>query len=254
MRTILPVAAIAASFGLASAAQAATINIEYQGAASGFRSATILEAPITPAGGATPVGSIGGAFFMADASLPASDPFSNFLAWCLDLEHYLAGSGVEEYVTTTTPFSNSYGFTDPAAESRIQALFDANYYVGLENNLNESGAFQYALWEVLYDDDFSLTANTAATDEFRADINNAATAAIADTFLTNAQSYTGGEVWALTYLESTNTNTRQNIITFGLAEDMSEVPLPMSGLLLAGGLAMVGGIKRRKAAKAAAEA
>lgn len=234
------VGALMAFLLMPGSVQATSLSLEYLGAASGYRTLTIMEAPIDPiASGLLPKNVSAGAFEMRDTT-PGS-ALGTFIAWCLDISHWLGTSGTYVYETTTTPFSNSYGLS-AVEQSRVQAFFDANYYIGLADDRDRSAGFQMGLWEVLYDDDFSLTANTAATGEFWGSAGSGADTAfaLAGNYLTSAMNYADGKKWNLTFLESQSDPSKQNLIT------VSAVPLPAAGLLLIGGLAGLGLMSRRR--------
>lgn len=235
----MTLAAAALSVLSAGAAPAATLSLEYLGAASGYRTLKIEESPVEPiGGGALPDWVLSGAFKMRDTT--AGSALGTFIAWCLDISHWLGTGGSYPYETTATPFASSYGLS-AAQKSRIQGFFDANYYAGLEDDRERSAGFQMGLWEALYDDDFSLTLDSAATDDFRgsAGDGNAVTAfGLAGGYLAAAAGYTGPKKWTLTFLESLS--GRQNLVT------VSPVPVPAGGLLLMTGLAGLAVAARRR--------
>ena len=216
----------------AGTASATSVDLSYAGSVSGFRTVTIQEAPVIPV--ANPVNA--GGFHMTDTS----GTLGTFIAWCVDLTSFTT-HGNFEFTITETPFSNSYGLNTNERQ-RVQTYFDANYSETLANDRDSSAAFQVGLWESLYDDDFSLTDNTAATDEFRAN-SSAAVNGLAAGFLAAAQGYGGGQKWDLTFLEN-NAGNKQNLIT------VSAVPVPAAGLLLIGGLAGLGAVGARRRRKA----
>ena len=134
----------------------------------------------------------------------------NFIAWCLDLEHFLS-SGL--YETTKTPFSNSFGLNS-AERARVQSVFDANYASLNSADNTQAAGFQVALWNALYDDDGVATAGAFA-------VAGGAVGAQADAFLTAAVNFAGPKQYNLTFLESLSTNpSSQNLVT------VAPVPLP----------------------------
>ncbi len=174
-------------------------------------------------------------FNMVDVTAGGS-VLGKFVAWCLDLDHYLAPAGkATPYTVTKTPFSNSYGL-DADDMKRVQSVFNANFANVVQKNDIQAAAFQVALWDALYDDDFR-----ASDGDFK--INRSDIRTQADVYLAAAKAYTGKKVWNLTFLESKDKPTRQNLVT------VTPVPVPAAAglmLLALGGLAAVG--RRRRAA------
>lgn len=229
----IKLALAAATMLFAHSASAATLNLTYDGSASGYRVVTFGAAPVAPAGGQSRV--YAGGFDMQD-STPGG--LGDFVAWCLDIAAYLGTSGSHEYETTDTPFGNGGAFLGTAGMSRIASVFNANFGSSVTSSANNSAAFQLALWESVYDDD-----NSISTGAFRASASSQVEAITAG-YLTAAANYSGPSNWDLTYLESTATNRRQNLVTAA----PSPVPLPASGLML---LAAVGGLVVSRRSKGA---
>ncbi|QIE55976.1 VPLPA-CTERM sorting domain-containing protein [Pikeienuella piscinae] len=226
-------AALAAGALLSSGAEAATLKLD--GYTAGVKNVTVSASPVanTP----NPAGATG--FNISDQS----GSLGSFVAWCLDIGHYLMGVGdTDEYDLTTDPFSNSFGLTQ-VARDRVQAVFDANYGTLDASDSAQATGFQMALWEAAFEDD--ATAMSMSDGAFIA--SNAASDSLASTYLANAIAHTGSSRYQMSFFEISSLDenrgryTGQNLVT------VSEVPLPAAGLLLLtalGGTAFVG--RRRK--------
>jgi hypothetical protein len=188
---------------------------------------------------ATPFASVTGSsagafgFNMKDVTQPES-LLGKFVAWCLDIEHYLGKKGqANTYTITEDPFSNSYGL-DAVQRARVQAVFDANYLGVDKSDRAQAAGFQVALWNALYDTD-----DLAASGVFAVSAS-AGILTKANEYLAKAKAFDGAKVWKMTFLESTPKyakDTRQNLVT------VSPVPVPAAAgmmLLALGGLAAVG--------------
>ena len=214
---------------MASAASATPVSLTYNGSsATDPKNVNIT---------ATPVGSTGNTAAYGFNMTDSLGPLGSFVAWCLDLGNFLAGTGAgaQAYKITSDPFGNSYGL-DAAEKARVQNVFDANFAT-LDFSVGDQAAgFQLALWEALYDNDWNLS-----TGAFTATASAAITG-LADGYLAAAQGWTDGKRYNMTFLESTGSTQRQNLVT------VSAVPVPAAGgllLLALGGLALA---RRRKAA------
>lgn len=196
------------------------------GTASG--TATITTAPVAPVGGFRSYGAYG--FNMTDTT-PGG--LGSFVAWCLDITHWLS-SGPTTYTVTNTPFGTSYGLS--AAEmGRVQSVFDANYLTLNKSNNVQAAGFQVALWNAIYDTDWSSTGGGLFS------VAAGAVANKANAFLANAQGFSGPRVYSLTFLESA---ASQNLVT------AKPIPVPAAGFLLIGAMGAFVIAGRRKRATA----
>jgi len=177
-----------------------------------------------------------------------SGVLGSFIAFCLDLEATISFGNTYNYEVTNTPFSNSVDLIANGGIGRIQAIFDANYStsVATDSSLTSAG-FQVALWNAVYDDDWSVTngdGNFYAT-------SNANVTAKANEYLIAAQNYEGSKFWNLSYLQSTDQPRHQNLVTAAPVprqETPAPVPLPAAGLLLLGALGGLAAAQRRRTA------
>lgn len=184
------------------------------------------------------------------------DGVAEFIAWCFDLDHSLTSTLTYDYVPTTTPFSNSSFAAGGVA--RAQTMFDANFASVDVNDAVDAAAFQMALWEVAYDDDFSITSGVFQAAGFG--IDAAAISATATGFLNTATTYTDVEKYSLTFLQDNSQNAGlfanlptgtnfQNLVTASLLPPGANtpVPLPAAAPLLAGAIGLMAMARRRKA-------
>jgi hypothetical protein len=219
---------VAAAILAPSLASATTVNLVYEGGtASGTAQITKSPAPGTKT---VTVGAWG--FNMDDTTGTLGDENGDFVAWCLDATHWLQGSS--SYLITDDPFASSYGLTD-ADIARVQSVFDANYGSVDLSNSAEAAAFQMALWEALYDDDWSIL-----TGDFTVTSTTAGAMDQAEAYLFAASTYSGGQQYSMTFLESLSGG--QNLVT------VAPIPLPAAGLLLLGALGGLGALRRRRTA------
>lgn len=222
MKSLLSFAAATAVAFTASMGSAATYNLSLDGLTHGAVSNTVRihQTPVGPTGRV-----VAGGFKMSDNGNVLSD----FIAFCLDLGSYMRDDTL--YESTNNPFTN---FTIPVA--RVQALFDANWASIDMTNLNQSAGFQLALWEAIYDNDFSLS-----TGAFRGEGLAGATTTASQGFLTAASLYTGPQNFQLSFFESLNQPRSQNLVT------VTPMPLPAGGAMLLAALGFFGFMRRRSA-------
>jgi len=229
----LKVAAIGlAALGMSSGANAATMHLD--GFTSSVQSVTISNSPVS----GTPGSAGASGFNFTDTS----GSMGSFVAWCLDIAHWLVPVGdSQDYAQTTNPFSNSHSPTSVGLD-RVQSVFDANYG-GLDaSNGDQAAAFQMALWEAAFEGDN----NSMSVSDGLFQASSSGSTALANSFLANAASYSGDKNWNLKFLEVTGydvnrcSRTGQNLVT------VSAVPLPAGVVLLTSGIFGFGALRRRK--------
>ena len=231
--TRLAAATAVAALMVAGAASANTLKINNWSAGSGE---SVNFGSTNAAAGSAPRTVNAGAFNVTDTN-PGT--LGSFIAFCLDLAATVQFGQSYPYNVTTTPFSNSIDLVASGAVDRLQAIFDSSYSttVATASSVTSAG-FQLALWNAVYDTDWSVTQNAGA---FWSN-SNANVTAQANAYLTAASTYSDPQKWNLTYLESTSSPRHQNLVT------ASPVPLPAAGLMLLGALGGLVGLRRRRKA------
>jgi len=224
----LKFAIAAAALLSASAAYAAPVSLTYNGPVVGpYKTVTVTQTPVTVIGGNTVAA---GAFDMTQVG---GGGLGDFFAWCLDLGAYLGTSGEHGYEITNTPFQNGGVDLMQAGMDRISAVFNANFSADVTSTNVKSAAFQLALWEAVYDDDFNIT-----TGDFRAASGDTNVNTAAAGYLSAASTYAGPNLWNVLFLESTDGGVdgdrKQNLVT------VAAVPLPASVLMLLAALGAIG--------------
>lgn len=192
---------------------------------------------------------------IAATGLTMNDGTANFIAWCFDLEHPISAGFTYDYNTTTTPYSNST--LTSGAVGRAQGVFDANFASVDAFDVVSSSAFQLALWEIAYDNDYDLS--TGAFQASGNGTNAAAIDALAATYLNNALNYVGSQLYSMTFWEDNSINAGlfptlpsdtvfQNLVSATPLPDPgpSPVPVPAAAPLMAVAIGSLVAVRRRK--------
>lgn len=172
-----------------------------------------------------------------------TDLADDFLAWCFDLVNPVGLGTPYAYDVVNDPFSNSYLLS--GASGRVSKLINGAYDTLDASDALQSAAFQLAVWDVAYDDDFDLSSGV-----FQASGTGAGASsidALAQGFLASGANFDGVIVWDTLFLESRQDPARQNLVTAvrGTIDSPAPVPTPATGLLLLAGLGIFAGLRRR---------
>ena len=205
---------------------------------------------LSPGAGTNDDGTAATAFSVEAESSGDPSITESFLAWCLDFTtSFFGGDRIWEQSATLNTATLPSGSVASGAQDRIQSLFDSTFDTAqtIEAQLGtgpdgrlESAAFQLALWEVVFDDDWSVT-DPDGTFWASDDTAGGAVITRADALLSEASTYSGGKGWNLSFYSSEN---RQDVIT------ASPIPLPAAGWLLLAGIGALGALARRRKATA----
>lgn len=152
---------------------------------------------------------------------------ASFIAYCLEPNQGNGRAGVVRNYEAST-FSG-------AKAPLVQGLF-STHYAGL-SDYDSKAAFQMALWEIMRETGSPTDVTTGSFHMGASGTNAATVASLANTYLSHAAAYSGPAQYSLTYLSNASL---QDLIT------ATPVPEPMSGAMLASGLAVLGLLARRR--------
>lgn len=168
-----------------------------------------------------------------------SDGINDFIAFCASLADTLSLPG--EY--TARPFENPPLSYTQTVIDRVQALFNTAYATLDLSNDAQSGGFQLALWNLLYD-----TNDTVSSGTFR--WTGSATSATALAARDQANAFLEGldgpvtQVYTLTFWEAATDPygkpLSQNLIT------AAPIPLPAAAWMLLAALGAAAAVSRRR--------
>ncbi len=218
---------------LSGAAFAAPITVSPQGGnifgSNGKVSVTINSAASPDVG---PLGVQAGGFAVK-GDLDGDAVAENFTAFCVDISHFIGLPSLYN-VLGSGAFLPTW---DSARQDNVQSLFNTAFStLNLASN-TQSGGFQLALWEILYETDSTLDVSSGQGN-FTA-WGNAGAIGFANGLLAGL----GGpqtQSYKLTFLQSTANS--QHLVT------ASPVPVPAAGLMLLAGLGGLAALARRRKA------
>ena len=224
MRTFHASPIVAAALAFAASAPVLASDVTFTGFAHG--SQTVDYSLVAPNAVTSGSASAGGFATVLDGG-------PSFVTYCVDLYQHIAfGTLYPEYTgpDTSHVFSNSRAYDD------LGRLYNV---AGVVNTSVEEAAFQIAVWEIAYETTpgpYDLSSGAASFSGGSADSSGALT--LASTWLSELG---GAPTRPIEVLQSSD---HQDVI-------FAPVPEPSSVALMLSGLAVAGGIARRRGGKAA---
>jgi PEP-CTERM motif/Thioester domain len=152
---------------------------------------------------------------------------TSFAAFCIELaqDNATTASGYQTYTVSSLSSSTT---------SLLEDLFSSTY--ASLSSATEYAAFQTAIWEITHETDTS-SALSILSGSFTYTGDDASFAALVNSYLSSALSYTGSSLYTITVLSSA---TYQDLVT------VSAVPEPSTYALMAAGLAAISLARRRR--------
>lgn len=226
--TILKTALLAGALGLAAGgASATTATLDFQGFAAG---STNVHYSVKGSGFAESGGAAAGAFEFRN-----EDSLETFVAWCIDILTNLNQGDVV--------YDMHASLLDGDQLGRLQKVFDANYVTDTADSGLNSAAFQVAVWDSIYDDDFDAGAFGSAEAGFML-TSPSTVISKANEYLLAAASYAGPRRWTLTQYDDVSP-VSQDLVT------VAPIPLPFGALLIGSAFLGAGAVSARVRRKTA---
>jgi hypothetical protein len=205
------------------AAQASTVDVTYLGKSTSSPVIRTSETGQVAAGVLNYVDTVSG----------------SFLAYCIE-------PGQPNAPTSYGAQTYAVGSFTGTQATLLQGLFSSSY--GSLQTANDQAAFQLAVWEITRETASTLDVSLNAGSFYLRPANSSAAAqttastvgALANSYLSAAQSYQGASLYSLNRLTNA---TYQDLV---VAVPVTAVPEPQSYAMLLGGLGLVGLLARRR--------
>lgn len=185
--------------GLAGGASAAYVNATFTGVTPG------VAVHIVDTDNGINQGSDAGGFNWTRTGGTATDPYlaSTYVTFCIDLKKHVSNGGNYAYSQTSldqapTPSGNGVNYPMGATKAALLGKLWGAYRGGLSSNV-DFGAFQLAVWEIVFENSNTLDVNTGNFVVTLGNVDAANARSTANTWLGNLgllPSY--GGVYALT--------------------------------------------------------